>query len=90
MKGPMMRPLASGGPAEGQWTSEGGHRNHTEKSDVKTETFFFVDHLISTGKTARILVKTFFFFWRSHHNLHKSAGFSPSVLEFTKPEIRHI
>ena len=30
------------------------------------------------------------FFWRSHHNSDKTAAFSPSVLEFTKPEIRHI
>ena len=34
-------------------------------------------------------LKTFFFFWRSHHNSDKTAAFSPSVLEFTKPEIRH-
>ena len=30
------------------------------------------------------------FFWRSHHNSDKTAAFSPSVLEFTKPEIRNI
>ena len=31
-----------------------------------------------------------FFFWRSHHNSDKTAAFSPSVLEFTKPKICHI
>ena len=30
------------------------------------------------------------FFWKSHHNSDKTATFSPSVLEFTKQEIRHI
>ena len=56
---------------------------------VKPEDVFFGDHLISTGKNVRILMKTFFFL-RSHHNLDKTAAFSPFVLEFTKPEIRHI
>ena len=31
-----------------------------------------------------------FFFWRSHNDSDKTVAFSPSVLEFTKPEIRHI
>ena len=54
--------------------------------------FIFEDHQISTGKGVKISVKTFFFFffWSSHHNSDKTAAFSPSVLEFTKPEIRHI
>ena len=52
--------------------------------------FLFVDHLFSTSKTVRISVKTFFVFWRSHHNSDKNAAFSSSVLEFTKLEIRHI
>ena len=51
--------------------------------------FFFGDHLISTGKTVKISVKTFFFL-RPHHNLDKTAAFSLCVLEFTKPEIHHI
>ena len=29
------------------------------------------------------------FFWRSHHISDKTEVSSPSVLEFTKPEIRH-
>ena len=51
---------------------------------------FFEDHLNSTGKTVRISVKTFFFVLRSHHILDQTAAFSPSVLDFTEPEIRHI
>ena len=90
----------------------GVHRSDTEKSAceawkpffflistgktvrilVKTFFFCFGDHfIVSTGKTVKISVKTFFFcFWRSHHNSDKTAAFSPSVLELTKPEIRHI
>ena len=35
--------------------------------------FFFGEHLLSTGKTVRISVKTFFvFFWRSHHFLDQT------------------
>ena len=56
---------------------------------VRPKNIFFGDHQISTGNTVKILVKTFFF-WRSHHNSDKTAAFSPSVLEFTKPEIRNI
>ena len=58
---------------------------------VKTEDlfffFFFGDNLISTRKTVRISVKTFFL---GDHNLDKTGVFSPSVLGFAKPEIRHI
>ena len=59
---------------------------------VRPEDFFFGDHLFSTGKTVRISVKTFFFcfFFISHHNSDKTAAYSSSALEFTKPEIRHI
>ena len=49
----------------------------------------FGDHLILAEKTVRIPVKNFFFL-RSHHNLDKTAALFPSVLEFTKPEFRHI
>ena len=43
-----------------------------------------------TEKRVRLSAMTFFFFfWRSYYNLDKTA-FSPSALEFTKPEIRHI
>ena len=40
-------------------------------------------------KTATITVKTFVF-WRSHHISDETAAFCPSVLDFTKPKIRHI
>ena len=60
-RGPIMGLLASGGPAEGPWASEGAHRNETEKSACKDRRpFFYGDHLISIGKTVRISVKTFF------------------------------
>ena len=53
--------------------------------------FFFGDHLISTGNTVKISVKAFYFYFlKSHHNSDKTAALSPSVLEFTKPEIRNI
>ena len=51
--------------------------------------FFSGDHLISTGKTVTKFGEDLFF-WRSHHNLDKTAAFSPSVLASTKPEICHI
>ena len=57
---------------------------------VRPEDLFFGDLLILTEKNVRISVKTFCFFWTSHHNLDKTAAISQSVLEFTKPEIRHI
>ena len=55
---------------------------------VRPEDLFFGDHLILTEKTVRISVKTFFL--RSHHNLDTTAALSSSVLEFTKPEFRHV
>ena len=95
-RGPIMGPLAS----------------HADFSVSFRCLFFFGNHLIAIGKTVRISVKTFFFyfwrspnsdrknrynfgedpffFWRSHHILDKTAAFSPSVLEFTKLEIRNI
>ena len=45
----------------GPMSSRGAHRNDTEKSACGPEDFFFGDHPISTGKTVRISVKTFFF-----------------------------
>ena len=45
--------------------------------------------MISTGKTVRFSVKTFFF-CRSHYFSDQTAAFSPFVLDFTKPEFRHI
>ena len=59
-----------------------------KNQNVRPEDLFFGDHLILTAKYVRISAKTFF--WRSHHNLDKTATLSPFVLEFTKPEIRHI
>ena len=87
------------GIQKGRWLQQAQQRAHEfERGPSKwhweismwgLKAFFFEDHLISTGKIVRISVKTFFF-WRSHHNSDKTAAFSPSVLEFTKPEIRHI
>ena len=87
-----VRPLASAGPTKGPWAREGPIKMTLRNQHVRSEDlFFFGDHLISTKKTVRISVKNFFFvFWRPHHNSEKTAAFSPSVLEFTKPEIRHI
>ena len=31
-----------------------------------------------------------FLFWRSHHIWDQTAAFSPSILDFTKPEFHHI
>ena len=70
-------------------SSRGAHRNDTEKAAR--------EGLISTGKTVRISVKTFFFFFLENTNFRpekpfnsdKTAAFSASVLEFTKSEIRH-
>ena len=73
----------------GPMSSRGAHRNDNEKSACEAaRPFFFGDHLILTEKTVRISVKTFF--WRSLYNFDKTAGFSASVLEFTKSEICHI
>ena len=55
--------------------------------------FFFGDHLILAGKTVEIPVKTLFFFvffWRSHQFSDQTAAFSPSILDFTQPEFRHV
>ena len=53
------------GPAEGPMSSRGAHQKNTEKLACEAlKTFFFGDHLISIGKSVRILVKTFFFWWR--------------------------
>ena len=61
-------PLCLGGPAEGPWAREGAHRNDTEKSACEAWRPFICsgDHMISTGKTVRFSVKTFFF-CRSHY-----------------------
>ena len=92
--GPMgfSKPVGFSGPSRGRMSSRGDHRNDTEKSECEAwRPFFFGNHLFSTEKTVRISVKTFFlFFWRSQHNSDKNAAISSSVLEFTKPEIRHI
>ena len=96
-------PMGFRGPAhglqEGRWLQQAQQRAHElERGPSKwpweisiwgLKTFFFGDHQISSGNTVKISVKTFFF-WRSHHNSDKTAAFSPSVLEFTKPKIRHI
>ena len=60
-----MEPLASGGPADGHGLQRGPIEMTLRNQHVKTGElffFFFGDHLISTGKTAKISVKTFFFF----------------------------
>ena len=81
-----------------QWAQQRAHeiergpsKWHWEISIWSLKTFFFVpgDHLVLTEKTVRISVKAFFFL-RSHHNSDKTAAFFPSVLEITKPELRHI
>ena len=54
-------------------------------SDSEDLFFVFGDHLILAGKTVEISVKTFCF-RRSHHY----SAFSPSISNFTKPQIRHI
>ena len=56
---------------------------------MRPKTFFFGDHQISIGNTVKISVKVFFF---GDHIIIRTqtAAFSPSVLEFTKPEIRNI
>ena len=47
--------------------------------------------MIFAGKTVEIPVKTlFFFFWRSHQFSDQTAAFSPSILDFTLREFRHV
>ena len=60
------RPLASEGPAEGPWAQEGPIEMTLRNQHVRPEDLyfsFFGDHLISSGKTVRISVKTLFVFW---------------------------
>ena len=60
-----------GGSSWGRWLerAHGPQRGPIEMTlrnqHVKPEDLFFGDHLIATGRTVRISVKTFFF-WRSH------------------------
>ena len=54
------------GLQEGRWAREGPiemalRNQHVRPEDLFFFFFFFGDHLISTGKTVRISVKTFFF-----------------------------
>ena len=71
----------------------GDHQISTWKTvRISVKTFFFFisgDHLISTVLSIRISVQTFFF-WRSHHFSDQTTAFFPSILDFTKPEIRRI
>ena len=75
------------GPSRGAMSLRGAHRNDTEKAAY--EALFFGDHLMFDRKN-RLNFGEDFFFLRSYHNSDKTAAFSPSVLAFTKPEIRHI
>ena len=87
------------GLQEGRWLQRAQQRAHElemgpiemtlRNQHVKPEDLFFGDHLISTRKTVRISVKTFSF-RRLHHFSDQTATFSPPILDFTKPEIRHI
>ena len=84
----------------GPWASEKplAHRNDTEKSACEAGRpffFYFGDHLIPTEKTVFVLKPLEFrwrpfFFWRWHHFSDLTTAFSPSILDFTKPKIRHI
>ena len=47
-------------------------------------------HRNDTEKSVCGRPKTFFFFFWSHQIPDKTVAFSPSVLEFTKPEMRNI
>ena len=59
---------------------------HTRCCDIAAELRNnLIYRLISAGKTVEILEKTFF--WRSHHFSDQSAEFSPSILDFTKPQL---
>ena len=51
--------------------------------------FFFLRSHQNPEKTLAFFFEDLFF-WRSHQNPHKTVAFSPSVLEFTKPEMRNI
>ena len=42
------------------------------------------------GRENREIFGEDLFFWRSHHFSEQTAAFSPSILDFTKPEFRHI
>ena len=65
------------------------HQNPEKTVDFSSKTFFFGDHMTIRTKLWKFSVKTFFF-WRSHENPDKTVAFSPSVLEFTKSEMRII
>ena len=95
--GPYGVPRASGGlrwlqsPAEGPLAWEEAHGNDTEKPARKAQRPFFCLFEITwfwpekPSKFGEDL-----FFWRSHHILYQTEAFFLSVLDFTRPEIRHI
>ena len=64
-RGPMgfRKAVGFSGPSRGPMSSRGVHRDDTEKSACEAwRPFFFRDRLISSEKTVRISVKTFFVF----------------------------
>ena len=83
-RGPKRGPMSSrGGPSKWHWEVKGPSKSHVNRL------ICFGDHLISAGKTVKISEKTFFV-WRSHHFSDQTAAFSPSILDFTKPQFRHV
>ena len=68
------------------------HRNDTEKSACEAWRPFFLEinyFRLQYRLEFRCRAFFFFFFLIIHHNTDKNSAFSPSVLAFTKPEIRH-
>ena len=65
------------------------HQNPEKTLAFFLEDIFFGDHKTIRTKPWNFSVKIFFFL-RSHENPDKTVAFSPSVLEFTKPEMRII
>ena len=57
---------------------------------VKPEDPFFGDHQFRPERPLEFWWRPFFFFWRSHQFSDQAAAFPSSILDFTKPEIRHI
>ena len=60
-----------------------------KQSKFRWRPFFFFWSLDFGRKNSRSFGEDLFF-WRSHHFLDQTAAFSPSILDFTKPEFHHI
>ena len=93
-------PMSSrGGPSKWHWEVKGPLKSHVTSfisfgDHLKNRwnfggDLFFWRSLISTGKNRWNFGEDLFFL-RWHHFSDQRAAFSPSILDFTKPQFRHI